>query len=849
MKLSKTAKTLVIFGLPSIAVTVVPTTVYFASSSSKNAYDRKYLLQDTQIQLNNRRVSFKEGQNSIRDKNNKPIKTTPVEQPKPTPKPQQPKEEIKVDQEKPKPITEEPPKEKPKQPEPPKEEKQDIKQPEEPEKPKEEIKQLEPPKEEPAKEIIIETPKQPEPLPPVVKDDEQPEVIETEDKNTVHEEVIEQDPPKEEPTQKEPEPTPKEETKPKPRPLKDNEFYIKFGDVNVRVTGKKELVPRVPNQNDVRNGITNRIEYLATLVSEITSVEVTDELKREVRKQALDTFRKDAPEHLLKDFKVGGPGAFQSLEDIRRHYDTPGGNNKRYFDRIIDKYHRLLKNIPRLKDFLSDEGKRVLEQELHNQLVDESKPDKPLIPERALRILPYIETSKITEIQPRTNELLAKGYVINDKDYNVYIDEEGRIGSYSATPLINTVITRLIHDNYTRRAFGYKSEFGRTPGDLLEGKYEGWKITNISKDPKWINYGIETDTDGIKVERLDKIEPDPSLKRNTGIRITIDASNRAGYTKTLELIKKLVAANEDITSYKIINIGSKDHNQAFYKIIKEIPQKLPQLELFFETENTSALFALEGKEIDELGLYTSGNSLKEEWSIPPLALKKVAYVATGDYNVSFDYPKGEKIPTRIVFNTIGFKDTDSIADINNGLRMVYFVRNNEPFFQGGYGAGLDPDHNEGGNSYPTGISFKYAPQIKTLQGLVFKDIYKESNGLRKLRRIEFFNNSQTYELTTTQLNEAQFVDILDTNPFADPKSEILFSNKRSTQNLRIVADSQNAKLSSKGIQNLNVLLEYVKQFGRDSTEIKVKRSNPELYNQIKGYSYKIVDDYESELAG
>ncbi|WAM00971.1 hypothetical protein NWE60_06230 [Mycoplasmopsis felis] len=39
-----------------------------------------------------------------------------------------------------------------------------------------------------------------------------------------------------------------------------------------------------------------------------------------------------------------------------------------------------------------------------------------------------------------------------------------------------------------------------------------------------------------------------------------------------------------------------------------------------------SLIALEEKEIDELGLYTSQNSLVEQWSINPWALKKTAYV-------------------------------------------------------------------------------------------------------------------------------------------------------------------------------------------------------------------------------
>ncbi|SYV95909.1 Uncharacterised protein, partial [Mycoplasma putrefaciens] len=83
-----------------------------------------------------------------------------------------------------------------------------------------------------------------------------------------------------------------------------------------------------------------------------------------------------------------------------------------------------------------------------------------------------------------------------------------------------------------------------------------------------------------------------------------------------ELIKKFKDnKNINITSYRIFNMGASNGSQEFKSILSELPKKLPQLELFFSDRqtNTSSLIALEDKEIKELSLYTTGNSLRESW--------------------------------------------------------------------------------------------------------------------------------------------------------------------------------------------------------------------------------------------
>ncbi|UWV84799.1 hypothetical protein NW066_04330 [Mycoplasmopsis felis] len=57
-----------------------------------------------------------------------------------------------------------------------------------------------------------------------------------------------------------------------------------------------------------------------------------------------------------------------------------------------------------------------------------------------------------------------------------------------------------------------------------------------------------------------------------------------------------------------------------------------------------------------------------------------------DYNVSGSYSPYDRIYSRITFDSLGFEATDWISEtdmtrINLGLRMAYYVRNNERIFK------------------------------------------------------------------------------------------------------------------------------------------------------------------------
>nr|WP_318027597.1 putative immunoglobulin-blocking virulence protein [Mycoplasmopsis bovis] len=405
----------------------------------------------------------------------------------------------------------------------------------------------------------------------------------------------------------------------------------------------------------------------------------------------------------------------------------------------------------------------------------------------------------------------------------------------------NTVTSRVSRDNRERRVFGYDSPYGRSPDSVWEGSYQGWNKEDVTDKPEYSRYNVSS-ADGIKLTKLTREKTDNSPGAlNEGLVVEIDASNVSGYGKTLDLINKLKNDKVQVTSYRIKNMGSNDPSQAFKKILSALPDKIPQLELFFSAEatNNSSLIALENKHIKELSLYTLGNSLLHKWSFNPLALRKTEWINTVDYNVSRDFLPNTAIPTRITFDTIAFDKEDfkdkSFDRINDGLRMVYFARNNEPFFQAGLGPGLNPDHNEGNNSYPVGIDFSRIEGIKSLRNLVFNDVVNPNNTPRKIRRLTLFNNKPSFEISSDELTHASFehfaTDAMDR--FSKPK--IMFSNGDVTDSIRI---SDSNTLDSKAIWNLSKFFEYNEKL-KSTKSIKVPENASALKEQLTKLGYRV----------
>ena len=407
------------------------------------------------------------------------------------------------------------------------------------------------------------------------------------------------------------------------------------------------------------------------------------------------------------------------------------------------------------------------------------------------------------------------------------------------------------NDNKNRRVFGYNEWRGRSAWETQNGEYPGWTKTNVTSEFK--KYGL-SDGDGIVVNKLTRKTPEQG-SLNEGYIVDIDASNDLGYEKAKKIIEELKKQNINVTGYRIRNMGKVDSNQRFEDILKALPDTLPLLELFFSANaaNTSSLIALQSKRIKELGLYTLGNSLLDEWSLNPNALRNVEWINSNDYNVSFEYKPGTDIATRITFDTLAFDEVDydetgidldeKSKRINDGLRMVYWVRNNEPIFQGGFGPGLNPDNKESENSYPQGLDLSRVKKIRSLRGLYFHDKFKSSNSKpRKLRRVKLYSSGSAFDISSEELNEAGFNKHLVLNEPTPPRTEILFSNGNLTTKVKITGKKL---LNSEGLSNLNILFRYAESLKNRTVEVD-KDAN-ELKAQLKNAGYNVTtsdDDFD-----
>ncbi|MBU4690546.1 putative immunoglobulin-blocking virulence protein [Mycoplasma sp. ES3157-GEN-MYC] len=686
---------------------------------------------------------------------------------------------------------------------------------------------------------LKEIPK-PEPLPEPEKPKPEPkkEIIKVEEKKPEPEKPKpkpEPEKPKPEPEKPEPEP---EKPKPKPIPTppkkqtetnfhdtKTNTIIIAGVEVKADITPHK---PRKIFNFDVENKIANVNPYINDSTGKINSIEVTDELREKV----------------VGDTKAGLVSHDASMMwGLASQIKDPREISKFWkqqpwvWEDLSYKWSRLF-DSPNVVNFLKPGKAEIYKKMLANNEFESKE-------HRYTWLFENFDITKVTKLTSNAENYLAKGYTTDP--HNVYINENGEIDSHAYSPPeeFNTVTSRLKRDNYTRRVFSYNSEWGRSPDDIRNGNYPGWSKSNINNDPRFD--GLITSGDGINAILMKRDTPLNSKNQiNEGIVIEIDASNKSGYDKTISLIKKIKEKNLPVVSYRIKNMGEKDSAQAFKPILQELPDEIKQLELYFSAQatNTGSLIALENKHIKELSLYTLGNSLQNEWNVNPLSVRNTEWINTNDYNVSSEYGANSKIATRITFDTLAFDEedynenaTDPYERINLGLRMAYYARNNEPFFQGGLGPGLNPDDNEKGNSYPMGLDFSRVPNIKTLHGLIFKDTLKPSNGVRKIERVTFYNNQSYYEVGLKDLNEAGLENFA-TGPYQTPK--IFFSNKRDTTKFKYTDKS----ITPSAIANLLKFTQYAKNGDDSFTGIVVlDKGNDSVKATLESAGIKVeIDD-------
>ncbi|WP_027334547.1 putative immunoglobulin-blocking virulence protein [Mycoplasmopsis felifaucium] len=628
-----------------------------------------------------------------------------------------------------------------------------------------------------------------------------------------------------------PEPAPQPIPQPKPA---ENDVIIVIKGVPVKADVTKPT-PRPINNYDLANNIANNEPYIAELVGKVNSIEVTDELRRKV---VAETVQK-------MSFDLKNPNdTFGFIGSIVEHFHNDFNEVEKFiqqqpenWEKIVYKFSRII-NSPNVVNYLKEEAKPLYPEMMR-------KPNKI---EREYWLINNLDLSLFTKLSAQSEKFLKEGYTL-DPD-NGYVNERGEWESHTYNPPdgFNTVTTRMIRDNQYKRAFGYDTWYPRSSENIKSGKYPGWTKTNVKNDAKFQKYDVGS-TKGIQIFEIKRDTEQPG-DFNKGYIVEIDTADPNAYNKTKKLIEDLKRDNIEISSYRLFNMGKSASNQRFSDILSALPNELRQLELFFDASaaNTSSLIALENKKIKELSLYTEGNSLLEYWSLNPWALKNVNWVNTIDYNVSFENPANTNIPTRITFNALAFEESDILkgqADpykrINDGLRMAYFVRNNEGIFQGGMGPGLSPDHNEGGNSYPTGLDLTRARSLRSLKGLKFYDQFKPSNKPRKLKTLRLYSSGDTFDIDGSELNEAGFENMA-IGEMGPPKTKIVFSNKDQTRYVHIKG---NQPLSGNGLTNLRRLYGLAESL--DKTTIKVDPGASSLASQLRSNGYTVIENSSDDL--
>ncbi|VEU74968.1 Uncharacterised protein [Mycoplasmopsis citelli] len=299
-----------------------------------------------------------------------------------------------------------------------------------------------------------------------------------------------------------------------------------------------------------------------------------------------------------------------------------------------------------------------------------------------------------------------------------------------ADPSKNPVRNRQIANN-KKRFFGYTTEYQRSPYDIINNQYEGWKT--VYDTTSWTSFGI-TENEGIKVLKIQP-ESDFAKEQSKGqprILVELDAANPKGYGDFLKFLQNVEKdPSKKIDAIVIRNMGKVDKKQKFENILSQLPNSVKKLTLVFSAHDTSSLKGLKNKNIEELELYTSAGGIDGDWGINPNSLKGVKYI-------SFDYEPTNKNAGSIVFDRLRFDTEDNLSTINDGLKMVFDTRKDERVFQGYWGPG----------SWPLKLDFGNIPSIRSLKGMnLYGKVFKE---------LTLYNASNTFEVDLPTLTQQQW---------------------------------------------------------------------------------------------
>ncbi|VEU62612.1 putative immunoglobulin-blocking virulence protein [Mycoplasmopsis bovirhinis] len=667
----------------------------------------------------------------------------------------------------------------------------------------------------------------------------------------------------------EPEPVP---IKPDPEPYQRvqrrerreiNQGGIKYlADIDV-------LNPPRDESYDIQKGLANRVPYQNEF-EEVTGITgaLTEENIRLSGVIAAKGAKKN--DYIFQTKGVGYYDLFhnetQDIENLNNYLDKDGGAPEQ-LGNLYARYERLLNNPELLKTYVDETALKNWDRWWNDTKIVEWTPyrsnQKVRVPYGKLLILMHIDHNKIKKVSAEVQRQLSKGYVIPDEYTQTWVNEKGEWESYTFSPPVNNVQRRYTEDNKYKKVLGNNSQWPtRNSDDIRRGKYANWTDTNLNQEFINRGYGDLIKGYGITITKYTRNEAIENVSRTEATVVEIDVEQPNAYKNAQELIERLQRDKIEITGYRIKNIGRVGADQNMDKIFAALPNKLPLLELFFASKNTSAIRFIKDKEIDELAMYTDQklNGNANDWAINPWALNKVAWVNMNDYNVNWAYLNSdERIYTRITFDNLSFDEEDvkgsnskfDLTKVNDGLRMAYWTRNNERIFQGGWGGGNKPDSGRDGNSYPLGVDFSNAPSIKTLAGMVFRDILGKNSSVRRLKRIKLYNNSDTWEVSAAEMNIAQFSDILITEgpQTPDDRSKIFFSNGKTTKKIKFFALSPGTgeSLNAKGISNLRTLISWSDNTFNSNTEIIVQTGETKILETLKSAGFNARFETEDDL--
>ncbi|VEU75236.1 Uncharacterised protein [Mycoplasmopsis maculosa] len=704
-------------------------------------------------------------------------------------------------------------------------------------------------------EVIIKTPELPKPKPEPIKEPE---------KEVVPPVIVQPEP--------EPKPVdpPKVEPEPVPEPIKPPEDKIVIEDSSLPKPEPKpnktiekiekngaefyaeiiRIPPRTDDQSDIDKGITNRVPYRAEIAPDVGKVYNGDSDANV--NASINTIIRNAK---WQDGIFGKGSTYREILtstndslEVKQNYFNNDGNTPDQLGNLWFKYFRLLKSKEKIRPYLDEDGLRNLDKWYDGEEMFSwpTRSGVQTVKLGHLLLIMHIDQTKITKISDGVKNYLKQGYSVPDGVYS-YVNDKGEWEATTFEPLVNKGLAEIRRNNRVKRVLGNNDIWSRSPDDIERGKFHNWDdkdVTRFFREKHGFGQ-IMPYRGGIYVTeytRKDKVE---GADREKALVVTIDLESDKAFQNAKAVIERFKQREIDITGYRIKNIGKKGATQSLFDIMGALPNKLPMLELYFESKNTADLLAIKNKEIDELSLITNNrvNSLADDWALNPWAINKVAWVNMADYNVSSSYNPNDTIYTRITFDNLAFDPVDyttpgDFSKINDGLRMAYWVRNNERIFQGPWGPGLTPDRDASGNSYPMGIDLSRIKSIKSLMGMVFHDI-KNPSKMRKLNKIKLYNNSSVFDISTTEMNLSQFDTVL-IKQSRSPRSKIMFSNGTVTNKIRIIPTKDDERLSSAGLANLSTFIQYSDgNFSKSNTEIIIPKGALDLESQLRSAGYKV----------